>query len=157
MAINRLAILGEVDRFLKEGRTEDAISQLGLIIEANPNDFPTCLRVAELCVKAGDVPRATALWFRMAEAHAQEGYLWRGVHVLRIARRLCPTHREVAHKLADFFLRSDDPENAIVSHLVVAEHLERVGRFSEARQEYRSAAALLPIWKLRQKELKKER
>jgi tetratricopeptide (TPR) repeat protein len=72
--IDRVAALKNADALLQQGRLAQAIAEYAIVVAEHPKDWNTANLLGDLCVRAGDVDRAVALFVRSADRLQREGF-----------------------------------------------------------------------------------
>lgn len=83
MAIDRDTTLRKAEKFLRQGRLDNAIAEYLRVIEDQPRDWSTINTVGDLLVRAGQLESAIEHYQRIADHFFTEGFLPRAAAVTR--------------------------------------------------------------------------
>lgn len=118
-------IFKEVQRLAEYGKLDEAVAMLRPLIEADPTDLRSRLKMAELFVQSGERSKATAEFRSIAGAYRQRGFSTKSVSVLRVALEHDPQTAQLHLDLADDYLSLGLQRDALT-------HLRESADLSEA-------------------------
>jgi tetratricopeptide (TPR) repeat protein len=101
VAIDRDATLKKAEKYLRQGRLEQAIAEYHRILEVQPEDWSTVNVVGDLLVRAGQVEGGIAHFTRIADHLFEEGFFPRATAVYKKILKLAPDHDHAALRSAD--------------------------------------------------------
>lgn len=100
MAINKNKVIAAAQKFVQKGQLDKAIREYLRIVEEEPSDVRTWLKIGDLQLKNGSATDATATYLRVANTYSEEGFYLKAVAVYKQVLRLQPEFVEVHFKLA---------------------------------------------------------
>ncbi|MDX9999682.1 MAG: tetratricopeptide repeat protein [Polyangia bacterium] len=100
MAINKNKVIAAAQKFVQKGQLDKAIREYLRVVEEEPGDVRTWLKIGDLQLKVGASGDATATYLKVANTYSQEGFYLKAVAVYKQVLRLQPEFVEVHFKLA---------------------------------------------------------
>lgn len=136
MAFDRDDALKKAEKFLRLGRLDGAIAEYQRIVDEVPNDWKTLNALGDLYLRANQPARAAALFARIADHLAAEGFDARAQAFYKRILKVTPDDERALDALAGLALRQ--------GILVEAKsHLVALSRARQARGDVRGAAEAL--------------
>ena len=100
---NKNKILSAAQKHIQRGNYERAIRELRKLVDEDPRDVRTLLKIGDLFTKKGDTEEATETYRQVAEFYSEQGFFLKAVAVYKTIIKHDPTHIEVANKLAELY------------------------------------------------------
>lgn len=98
--------LGDLKKLIsKEKDLSSQIEEYKKILEKNPKDSNTRLKLGDLYAKAGNKEKAINAYTEVAINYAEEGFLVKAIAVNKIIVRLDPSRKEAHDRLADLYFQ----------------------------------------------------
>lgn len=152
MAIDREKVLAAAQSFVEKGKYDRAIGEYQKIIQDDPNDARTLLRMGDLHTKLSQYERAIAVYERVGKYYAAQGFALKAIAVFKQIRELVARHvpqlaERYAHitpKLAELYQQLGLTSDALAAYDEVAQRLQRQGRDQEANEVFRKIVELDP-------------
>jgi tetratricopeptide (TPR) repeat protein len=136
VAFDRDDALKKAEKFLRLGRLDGAIAEYQRIVDEVPNDWKTLNALGDLYLRANQPARAAALFARIADHLAAEGFDARAQAFYKRILKVTPDDERALDALAGLALRQ--------GILVEAKsHLVALSRVRQARGDVRGAAEAL--------------
>ena len=88
MAINRAKVERAAEKFVRQGRLDDAITQYRRLLSDSPDDVVTLNKIGDLYRKAGQIPRAVASFSRIAEQYRERGFTQKAIAMFEKVAKL---------------------------------------------------------------------
>ena len=101
MAIDRDATLKKAEKFLRQGRLDQAIGEYLKVIQEQPSDWSTINAVGDLLVRAGQMESGIEHFARIADHFFEEGFLPRAAAVYKKILKLKPDVEHAALRAAE--------------------------------------------------------
>lgn len=120
--MNKNKIINQAQRYISKGQWDKAIRELQKLVDHDPNDVRTLLKLGDVYSKKGDRPNATKIYKQVAESYSEQGFFLKAVAVYKQILKHDSKHLEVTLKLAELY--------------------EHLGLTSEAMSQYQNAAAI---------------
>nr|MBP7571378.1 tetratricopeptide repeat protein [Acidobacteriota bacterium] len=105
MAIDRDATLRKAEKFLRQGRLDNAIAEYLRVVEDQPRDWSTVNTVGDLLVRAGQYESAIEHYTRIADHLFTEGFLPRAAAVYKKILKVKPDQEHALVRTAEIFER----------------------------------------------------
>ncbi len=136
--------LASAQKLIERGQLDKALAEFAKVIEEDPKDTRTLLKMAELHAKRGANAEATEIYLRTGDLYADQGFSQKAVAVYKNALKLSPgtvpAHLKVGAMFAQLGLVSD----AVQQFELASAALERAGKATEAVAALRQAADVQP-------------
>lgn len=144
MAINKNKVIAAAQKYVQKGQFDKAIKEYRKIVEAEPEDVRTWLKIGDLQAKKGAPAEATDTYLRVANHYSEQGFYLKAVAVYKQVLLLQPRFVEVHLKLAALYqqlgLLTDARRQLEVAHQVLAEE----GRVEDSMQVLRAMTEIDP-------------
>lgn len=105
MAIDRDSTLRKAEKFLRQGRLDNAIAEYLRVVEDQPRDWSTVNTVGDLLVRAGQYESAIEHYARIADHLFTEGFLPRAAAVYKKILKVKPDQEHALVRTAEIFER----------------------------------------------------
>lgn len=152
VAIDREKLLQSAARFAEKKKYDKAIADYRRIVEADPTDTRTMLKIGDLQSKMLDFQGAIQTYNLVAEQYAKDGFFLKAIAVYKQIRELIRKHApelatrfaHVTPRLADIYTKLNLTSDALTAYDEVATQLQKAGRDREAVEIFRKTVTLDP-------------
>ncbi len=144
MAIDRIKVKKEADKFLAAGKVERAIDELRKLLDDNPKDMNTLNTIGDLYLQIRRIPEAVEVFRRLAIAYERDGFAPKATAILQKTMRAAPDDIDIAQRLADLYRQTNKIKEAVQVHLQVAEYFQKKGLIKRALEEFAKLVDLDP-------------
>ena len=152
MAIDREKVLEAASKFVEKKRYDKAILEYQKLVDSDPNDARTLLKMGDLQLKMAAYPEAITTYERVGRYYAQQGFALKAIAVYKQVREIVLKHvphleERYAHippKLAELYQQLGLVSDALAALDEVATRLSRQQRDAEALEIYRKIVSLDP-------------
>ena len=152
MAIDREKIQAAAQKFVDKKKYDKAIAELLKIIQEDPNDARTLLKVGDLYSKIPDFPNAIATYERVGKFYAHQGFALKAIAVYKQIREMLMKHApqledryaHITPLLADLFQQLGLTSDALAALDEIASRLQRQQKDAEALDVLRRIVDLDP-------------
>jgi len=144
VAIDRDATLKKAEKFLRQGRLDQAIAEYLKVIQEQPRDWSTVNAVGDLLVRAGQLESGIEHFARIADHFFEEGFLPRAAAVYKKILKLKPDEEHAALRGAEISERQGLLADAKSALLHVADRRLRRGDKRGAAEIHLKLGALDP-------------
>ncbi len=127
MAIDRDTALKKAEKFLRQGRLDQAIGEYLKVIEEQPRDWSTINAVGDLLVRSGQLESGIGHFTRIADHFFEEGFLPRAAAVYKKILKLKPDEEHAALRAAEISEKQGLLADAKATLALVAERRVRRG------------------------------
>ncbi len=144
MAFNRNKSLANAQKALQKGKTAEAIKLYQEVVDNDPSDVRTLLKVGDLQAKIGNVGEANDTYRRVAEHYAKDGFFLKAVAVFKQILKLDPGLISVYIRLAELYQQLGLNSEAMKQYQTVVRHYENQGLKKESLDILKKMAELEP-------------
>ncbi len=127
MAVNREKIVAGAQKFVQRGQLDKAIKEYQRVLEEDPKDVRTLLKIGDLYSKKGERENATQTYLKVAEFYSDQGFFLKAVAVYKQILKVDPGLVQVNVKLADLYNQLGLASDALAQYQSVALHFEKAG------------------------------
>jgi tetratricopeptide (TPR) repeat protein len=152
VAIDREKVQANAQKFVEKKKYDKAIAELLKIVQEDPNEARTLLKIGDLYSKLPDFPNAIATYERVGKFYAHQGFALKAIAVYKQIREMIVKHapqleERYAHItpiLADLFQQLGLASDALAALDEHAGRLMRQQRDAEALEVLRKIVELDP-------------
>lgn len=152
MAINRDKVLEAAQKFVEKKKYDKAVAELQKLIQADPNDARTLLKIGDLQQKQGAHAEAISTYESVGKLYSHQGFALKAIAVYKQIREIIAKyvpHLEeryghIAPKLAELYQQLGLTSDALAALDEVATRLQRQQRDPEAIDVFRRIVELDP-------------
>ena len=136
--------LAAAQKFLERGQLDKALAEFGKVVQDDPKDTRTWLKMAELHAKRGAADQATEIYLKTGELYTEQGFFQKAVAVYKNVLKLSPSYVQGHFKLAEVFKRLGLVSDAVHQFELAAFAYQKTGRPTEALGALRAIVELTP-------------
>lgn len=152
MSIDREKVLQAAQKYVEKKKYDRAIAEYQRIIQEDPNDARTLLKIGDLQARLQAYPEAIATYDRVGQHYASQGFALKAIAVYKQIRELIKKHApdladrygHIVPKLAEIYTQLGLTSDALAAYDEVATRLQRSGRDREAIDVFRKMVELDP-------------
>jgi tetratricopeptide (TPR) repeat protein len=144
VAINREKALAAAQKFLERGQPDRALAEYARVVQDEPGDARTWLKMAEIYARRGQNHQARDIYLRTAELYVEQGALPKAVAVYKNALKLGPGMAQGHLRLGAILQQLGQTEEALQQFGLAAATFQKAGRVAEALPALRQIVALSP-------------
>ncbi|HEY2369150.1 MAG TPA: tetratricopeptide repeat protein, partial [Polyangiaceae bacterium] len=152
MAIDREKVLEAAQKLVEKKRYDKAILEYQKLVDSDPNDVRTLLKIGDLQLKMQAFPEAIATYERVGKYYAAQGFALKAIAVYKQVREIVQKHvphleeryAHIAPRLADLYQQLGLVSDALAALDEVAVRLSRQQRDAEALDVFRKIVTLDP-------------
>src|SRR5262245_22814405 len=150
--IEREKILQAAQKYVDKKKYDRAIAEYQRIVQEDPNDARTLLKIGDLQARLQAYPEAIATYDRVGQYYSSQGFALKAIAVYKQIRELIKKHApdladrygHIVPKLAEIYNQLGLTSDALAAYDEVATRLQRAGRDREAIDVFRKMVALDP-------------
>ncbi len=150
MANEREKILQSAQRHIDKRRFDKAIEEYQKIVQKDPNDARTLLKIGDLQARMQAYAEAIATYDRVGHYYAEQGFALKAIAVYKQIRELIRKHApqladrygHIVPRLADIYTQLGLTSDALAAYDEVATRLQRGGRDRDAIEIFRKMVVL---------------
>jgi tetratricopeptide (TPR) repeat protein len=150
--IDREKVLQSAQKYVEKKKYDRAIAEYQRVIQDDPNDARTLLKIGDLQARLQAFPEAIATYDRVGQYYASQGFALKAIAVYKQIRELIKKHApaladrygHIVPKLAEIYTQLGLTSDALAAYDEVATRLQRGGRDREAIDVFRRMVELDP-------------
>jgi tetratricopeptide (TPR) repeat protein len=136
--------LAAAQKFLERGQQEKALAEFAGVVQEDPKDTRTWLKMAEIYARRGAIEQARDIYVRTGDIYCEQGFLQKAVAVYKNVLKLAPGLPEGHLRLGEVYRRLGLVADALQQLELGAAALQRAGRAAEALPALRAMVELHP-------------
>ncbi len=152
MSIDREKALQAAQKYVEKKKYDRAIAEYQRVIQEDPNDARTLLKIGDLQARLQAYPEAIATYDRVGQYYTSQGFALKAIAVYKQIRELIKKHApaladrygHIVPKLAEIYTQLGLTSDALAAYDEVATRLQRGGRDREAIDVFRRMVELDP-------------
>lgn len=143
-AVNKNKLLDNATKYIQKGQIDRAIKELQKVIEADPADVRTRLKLGDLFAKKNQNAEASEQYKLVAESYSKDGFYLKAVAVYKQILKLDSSQIDVHLKLGDLYHQLGLLSDAMSQYQIVAQHYDQKGMAKESLNTLRKMVELDP-------------
>jgi tetratricopeptide (TPR) repeat protein len=144
VSIDRAKAMQAAQKYLAKGQLDKAIVEYERLVQSDPKDARTLLKLGDLYTRKGDTKEASAAYRKVADQYADQGFFLKAVAVCKQILKLDPSQLEVWEKLAEMYELLSLVSDALATYEQVVEAHTRAGNARKALRALEKTADLDP-------------
>jgi len=152
VSIDREKALQAAQKYVEKKKYDRAIAEYQRVIQEDPNDARTLLKIGDLQARLQAYPEAIATYDRVGQYYSSQGFALKAIAVYKQIRELIKKHApaladrygHIVPKLAEIYTQLGLTSDALAAYDEVATRLQRGGRDREAIDVFRRMVELDP-------------
>ena len=150
MSLEREKVLQAAQKYVEKKKYDRAIAEYQKIIQEDPNDARTLLKIGDLQARLQAYPEAIATYDRVGQYYSSQGFALKAIAVYKQIRELIKKHApdladrygHIVPRLAEIYTELGLTSDALAAWDEVATRLQRAGRDREAIDVFRKMVEL---------------
>lgn len=150
MSIDRERILQTAQKYVDKRKYDRAVQEYQKIVQEDPNDARTLLKIGDLQSRMQAYPEAIATYDRVGQFYAAKGFSLKAIAVYKQIRELIRKHApqladrygHIVPKLAEIYTQLGLTSDALAAYDEVATRLQKAGRDRDAIDVFRKMVEL---------------
>lgn len=131
-------------KFIERGQYDKALGEFARVVEEDPKDTRTWLKMAELHAKRGANSEATEIYLRMGDLYSEQGFAQKAVAVYKNVLKLSPGTLSAHLKLGALFKQLGLIQDAVQQLELAAGALQRNQKLVDGVATLRQAMEIQP-------------
>ncbi len=132
MTTNKDKIRAQAQKLLQKGQIDKAIKEFQRLVEEDPKDVRTLLKIGDLQTRAGKHAEATQTYGQVAQFYADQGFFLKAVAVYKQILKIDPTLVDINLKLAELYHQLGLLSDATNQYRQLSQIYEKLGRTDDA-------------------------
>ena len=150
LSIDREKTLQAAQKYIEKKKYDRAIVEYQRIVQEDPNDARTLLKIGDLQARLSAYPEAIATYDRVGQYYSSQGFALKAIAVYKQIRELIKKHApdladrygHIVPKLADIYTQLGLTSDALAAWDEVATRLQRASRDRDAIEVFRKMVEL---------------
>jgi len=140
---NKQKLLGTAEKFVQQGKLQNAISEYEKILKNDPKDLTVNNTVGDLYARLGDTAKAIECFKSVGDAYAAQGFTVKGIAMYKKITKILPSV-DGSLKLAELYTQQGLFNDARAQYLQVAEDFMKNGDFEQAVRLFQKVLEMDP-------------
>ncbi len=140
---NKQKLLGTAEKFVQQGKLQNAISEYEKILKNDPKDLTVNNTVGDLYARLGDTAKAIECFKSVGDAYAAQGFTVKGIAMYKKITKIQPSV-DGSLKLAELYTQQGLFNDARAQYLQVAEDFMKNGDFEQAVRLFQKVLEMDP-------------
>ena len=136
--------LAAAQRLVERGQLDKALVEFARVVQEDPKDTRTWLKMAELHAKRGENAEAADIYLRTGDLYTEQGFTQKAVAVYKNVLKLSPTTLSAHQKLGAIFQQMGLVPDAVQQFELASVGFQQAGQFPQAVAALQQAVALQP-------------
>jgi tetratricopeptide (TPR) repeat protein len=136
--------LSKAQKLIQQGKVQKAIEEYQIIVDNDPSDIRTLLKIGDLHAKLGNIEAATDTYRKVAEHYAKDGFFLKAIAVFKQILKLDPGVIGIYVRLAELYNQLGLNSEAMKQYQIVVKHYENKGMKKESLDILKKMAELDP-------------
>ncbi len=132
MSFDKNKILGKAQKLIQQGKLNKAIEEYQKIVDIDPSDVRTFLKIGDLNAKLGNIEAASDTYKKVAQHYAKDGFFLKAIAVFKQILKLDPGVINVYLRLAELYNQLGLNSEAMKQYQIVVKHYENRGMKKES-------------------------
>ncbi len=132
VASNKDKIRASAQKFLQKGQIDKAIREYQRLVEEDPKDVRTLLKIGDLQTRIGSNSEATTTYGLVAQFYSEQGFFLKAVAVYKQILKLDPNLIDVNMKLAELYHQLGLMSDAANQYRQISQLYETSGRVDDS-------------------------
>src|SRR6202051_195175 len=140
---NKQKLLGTAEKFVQQGKLQNAISEYEKILKNDPKDLTVNNTVGGLYARLGDTAKAIECFKSVGDAYAAQGFTVKGIAMYKKITKIHPSV-DGSLKLAELYTQQGLFNDARAQYLQVAEDFMKNGDLEQAVRLFQKVLEMDP-------------
>jgi len=144
VSVDRAKVLETAQKHLQKGNYDKAIVEFRKIVQSDPSDIRTWLKIGDLQTRKGARTDAIGTYCKVADQYAEQGFFLKAVAVYKQILKLDGSRLDIQLKLAEMYEQLALVSDALATYEHVAAGYARAGDIDKALDTLRKMTELDP-------------
>lgn len=141
---NKNKVLANAERYVQQGKLQNAITEYDKIIKADPKDLTVLNTIGDLYARVGHVDQATDYFRKVGDRYSAEGFTVKAIAMYKKLTKLNPSAYDCVLRLAELYTQQGLYSDARQQYLLVADHHMRNNQLQDAARIFQRVLELDP-------------
>ncbi len=144
MAVDRARITQQAEKLIAQGKIDQAIGQLELLVRDNPRDMNTINKIGDLYSRIGKKREAILQFNKIGDFYAKDGFFLKAIAIYKKVMKLDPSHLDSYVRLAELYSKQGLVLEARAQYQIAAQQHLKAGAVKKAIEVYQSMVVMDP-------------
>src|SRR5207253_5056723 len=140
---NKQKVLSAAEKFVQQGKLENAISEYQKVLKADPKDLTVMNTVGDLHSRLGEIDKAAECFKSVGDAYASQGFTVKAIAMYKKLSKL-KASMECVLRLAELYTQQGLFNDARAQYLQVAEDFLKSGQLDQAVRIFQNTLEMDP-------------
>src|SRR5579884_3026886 len=141
---NKAKVLASAEKFVQQGKLNNAITEYEKIIEKDPKDLTVLNTIGDLYARLGQGEKAGEYFKRVGDTYATDGFTVKAIAMYKKLTKLNPTATGSLHKLAELYTAQGLYSDARQQYMQLADHYIKSADFESAIRTFQKMLEMDP-------------
>jgi tetratricopeptide (TPR) repeat protein len=141
---NKNKVLANAERYVQQGKLQNAITEYEKIIKADPKDLTVLNTIGDLYARVGQVEQAIDYFKRVGDRYSTEGFTVKAIAMYKKLTKLSPSAYDSVQRLAELYTQQGLYSDARQQYLIVADQHMRKSELQDAARIFQRVLELDP-------------
>jgi len=141
---NKNKVLANAERYVQQGKLQNAITEYEKIIKADPKDLTVLNTIGDLYARVGLVDQATEYFKKVGDRYSADGFTVKAIAMYKKLTKLNPGAYDCVQRLAELYTQQGLYSDARQQYLVVADQHMRNNELHDAARIFQRVLELDP-------------
>jgi tetratricopeptide (TPR) repeat protein len=141
---NKNKVLANAERYVQQGKLQNAITEYEKIIKADPKDLTVLNTIGDLYARVGQVEQATDYFRKVGDRYSADGFTVKAIAMYKKLTKLNNSAYDCVQRLAELYTQQGLYSDARAQYLVVADQHMRSNELPEAARIFQRVLELDP-------------
>ncbi len=141
---NKNKVLATAERYVQQGKLQNAITEYEKIIKADPKDLTVLNTIGDLYARVGQVEQATEYFKKVGDRYSADGFTVKAIAMYKKLTKLNPGAFDCVQRLAELYTQQGLYSDARQQYLHVADQHMRNNELQDAARIFQRVLELDP-------------
>ena len=141
---NKNKVLANAERYVQQGKLQNAITEYEKIIKADPKDLTVLNTIGDLYARVGQVDQATEYFKKVGDRYSADGFTVKAIAMYKKLTKLNQGAYDCVQRLAELYTQQGLYSDARQQYIVVADHHMRNNELQDAARIFQRVLELDP-------------
>lgn len=141
---NKNKVLANAERYVQQGKLQNAITEYEKIIKADPKDLTVLNTIGDLYARVGQVEQATDYFRKVGDRYSADGFTVKAIAMYKKLTKLNSGAFDCVQRLAELYTQQGLYSDARQQYLIVADQHMRNNELQDAARIFQRVLELDP-------------
>ena len=144
VTIDKGKLIDQAQKYIQKGLFDKAVSEYQKVMEADPKDIRSRLKLGELYLKVGNKTSAVNEYSAVAASYTSDGFILQAIAVFKQLLKIDPSISDIYVKLAKLYKKQGLVADGLAQYRIVIANYEKQGKTAEALEALKDMASMDP-------------